>query len=154
MTSDAAEVRVYWRPGCHACSSLRVALGDAGVVADWHDIWQEPRARAFVRQVADGNETVPTLVVAGTAHVAPSPRRALDLIAEAAPHLVTHRRHWAPLRVVQWITVALPIVGSQALASAGHRSWSYAAMSVAVLTYWALRRLRARPVRRHPHGER
>nr|WP_205855853.1 hypothetical protein [Phytoactinopolyspora endophytica] len=35
------------------------------------DIWQDPRAAAFVRSVTDGNETVPTVVVAGQAMVNP-----------------------------------------------------------------------------------
>jgi glutaredoxin len=36
------------------------------------NIWDDPDAAAFVRSVADGNETVPTVVVGDRAMVNPS----------------------------------------------------------------------------------
>ncbi|MFF4803592.1 hypothetical protein ACFY1U_35305 [Streptomyces sp. NPDC001351] len=45
-------------------------------------------AAAFVRSVADGNETVPTVTVAGHAMVTPSKRQLLDTVCEHAPHLL------------------------------------------------------------------
>ncbi|GAB1694285.1 glutaredoxin domain-containing protein [Krasilnikovia sp. M28-CT-15] len=62
---------VYWRPSCPFCLRLRVAL--LGRRAHWVDIWRDPGAAAAVRAVADGNETVPTVIVAGVAHVNPNP---------------------------------------------------------------------------------
>jgi glutaredoxin len=38
-----------------------------------HDIWEEPEAAEFVRSVNDGAETVPTVVVDGTAYTNPPP---------------------------------------------------------------------------------
>lgn len=38
------------------------------------NIWRDPDAAAFVRSVAGGNETVPTVVIHGRPVVNPSPR--------------------------------------------------------------------------------
>src|ERR671910_557858 len=102
MSAEATTVEVYWRPGCGACRAMRVTLAEAGVAATWHNIWEDRDASAFVRSVASGNETVPTLLIDGRAHVAPSPRRALGEISRAAPHLVRRTNRWPPLRIVQW----------------------------------------------------
>lgn len=74
-----ADVTFFWRPGCGFCSSLRSALVREGLTLDEHDIWEEPDAAAFVRSVARGNETVPTVVVAGQALVNPPPSVVVDL---------------------------------------------------------------------------
>jgi mycoredoxin len=50
------------------------------------DIRKDPGAKAFVRSVADGNETVPTVVVAGRALVNPSKRQLIAAVQEQAPH--------------------------------------------------------------------
>jgi hypothetical protein len=39
----------------------------------WVDIWRDPAGAAAVREVNDGNETVPTVFVAGRPHVNPDP---------------------------------------------------------------------------------
>lgn len=62
---------VYWRPGCGFCSSLRRDLARRDIDAAWIDIWEDDDARAFVRSVARGHETVPTVVVHGQAMVNP-----------------------------------------------------------------------------------
>lgn len=64
MHETAGEsVTVYWRPGCGFCASLRRDLQHRGIEAAWINIWEDDEARAFVRSVARGNETVPTVVV-------------------------------------------------------------------------------------------
>ncbi|GGY86476.1 membrane protein [Streptomyces avidinii] len=64
---------VYWRAGCPYCLRLRLRLGrDAGRL-HWVDIWRDPAAAAAVREANDGNETVPTVVVAGRPHTNPDP---------------------------------------------------------------------------------
>lgn len=65
---------VYWRPGCPFCLRLRTTLGRTARRAHWVDIWRDPEGAAAVRAVADGNETVPTVILAGRAHVNPDPR--------------------------------------------------------------------------------
>lgn len=74
-------VVVYWRPGCAYCLRLRWALGRLARRATWVDIWSDDGAAAFVRGVNDGNETVPTVVVAESVHTNPDVawvRRALQ----------------------------------------------------------------------------
>lgn len=63
---------MYWRPGCGFCSRLRHGLARLGVTVREVDIWEDPDAAAFVRSVARGCETVPTVVVGSTALVNPS----------------------------------------------------------------------------------
>lgn len=81
MPTPAPEpVVFYWRPGCGFCSMLRGRLLAGGVALDERNIWEDDQAAAFVRGVANGNETVPTVVVAGAALVNPSPARVLELL--------------------------------------------------------------------------
>ncbi len=68
------EIVVYARPGCPFCLTLRAGLRRSGL-ADRINIWDDPAAAAFVRSVAGGNETVPTVVVGDVHLVNPSARR-------------------------------------------------------------------------------
>lgn len=70
--SNANQVTVYWRPGCPFCSLLRAGLRRHEVEFEQVNIWEDPEAAAFVRSVARGNETVPTVTVGDTALVNPS----------------------------------------------------------------------------------
>ncbi|WP_250291267.1 glutaredoxin domain-containing protein [Streptomyces atroolivaceus] len=65
---------VYWRAGCTYCLRLRLRLGRSARRMHWVDIWRDPAGAAVVREVNDGNETVPTVVVAGRPYVNPDPR--------------------------------------------------------------------------------
>ncbi len=69
------EVVVYTRPGCPFCFILRAGLRRSGLMFREVDIWEDPEAAAFVRSVAHGNETVPTVVVGDLAMVNPSARQ-------------------------------------------------------------------------------
>ncbi|MFH9734487.1 glutaredoxin domain-containing protein [Streptomyces sp. NPDC017260] len=64
---------VYWRPGCAYCLRLRFRLGRGARRLHWVDIWRDPEGAAVVRAANDGNETVPTLMVAGRPYVNPDP---------------------------------------------------------------------------------
>ncbi len=68
----------YWRPGCGFCAMLQRSLDSHGISYDALNIWDDPEAAAFVRSVADGNETVPTVVVGGRAMVNPSIQQVLE----------------------------------------------------------------------------
>jgi mycoredoxin len=82
-SSGAAEARrrseadgrpvVYWRPGCMYCIRLRLRLGTGAGRLHWVNIWRDPEAAALVREANDGNETVPTVFVAGRPHTNPDP---------------------------------------------------------------------------------
>ncbi|MET7899581.1 hypothetical protein [Streptomyces mirabilis] len=52
---------------------LRIRLGRSARQLHWVDIWRDPAGAAAVRAANDGNETVPTVVVAGGPHVNPDP---------------------------------------------------------------------------------
>jgi glutaredoxin len=64
---------VFWRPGCPYCMRLRLRLGRSARHAHWVNIWHDPAGAAVVRAANDGNETVPTVVVAGRPHTNPDP---------------------------------------------------------------------------------
>ncbi|GAA0445041.1 glutaredoxin domain-containing protein [Streptomyces sp. NPDC046215] len=64
---------VYWRAGCKYCLRLRFRLGRGARRLHWVDIWRDPAAATAVRAVNGGNETVPTVMVAGRPHVNPDP---------------------------------------------------------------------------------
>ncbi|MFI8192067.1 glutaredoxin domain-containing protein [Streptomyces sp. NPDC085946] len=64
---------VFWRPGCMYCLRLRVRLGRSARQAHWVDIWRDPAGAAAVRAANGGDETVPTVLVAGRPHVNPDP---------------------------------------------------------------------------------
>lgn len=67
-----ATAEVFWRPGCPYCMSLRQELQRSGTEATWRNIWEDDEARAFVRSVNNGNETVPTVRVGGKVATNPS----------------------------------------------------------------------------------
>lgn len=88
-------VTVYWRPGCGFCASLRRRLRRAGLATEERNIWSDPEAAAFVRSWADGNETVPTVDIAGTVLVNPSARQVVTLAGSAGvPLAVVGGRRW------------------------------------------------------------
>jgi len=53
-----------------------------------HNIWERADHAATVRSIADGNETVPTVVVGGVGLVNPSLDDVNAAVAEHAPHLL------------------------------------------------------------------
>ncbi len=67
------KVTLYWRPGCVFCLWLRLVLRWHHLTVHQVNIQADPDAAAFVRSVADGNETVPTVVVDGHPIVNPAP---------------------------------------------------------------------------------
>ena len=79
------EVVVYWRPGCPFCIKLRAQLRFSQLRYREVNIWESPEAAAYVRSVAGGNETVPTVNVAGLPLVNPSRRQLLAAASEHAP---------------------------------------------------------------------
>lgn len=65
-------VVIYWRPGCPHCARLRRRLkkaGSSGVT--WVNIWQDPDAAAYVRNVNKGDEVVLTVIINRRPHANP-----------------------------------------------------------------------------------
>jgi len=81
-------VEYYWRPGWPFCARLSSGLESAGIPVNEHNIWESPAAAETVRSVADGNETVPTVIVGPVGLVNPSVRQVQAALQEHAPHLL------------------------------------------------------------------
>ncbi|MEU6934735.1 glutaredoxin domain-containing protein [Streptomyces sp. NPDC046374] len=75
---------VFWRPGCAYCMRLRLRLGGRARRLHWVNIWTDPVGAAVVRAANDGNETVPTVVVAGRPHTNPDPAWVRELLSPTA----------------------------------------------------------------------
>lgn len=75
---------VFWRPGCKYCIRLRIRLGRSARQVHWVNIWRDPAGAAAVRAVNDGNETVPTVVVAGQPHTNPDPEWVREQLSPSA----------------------------------------------------------------------
>jgi len=81
-------VDFYTRRGCMISVGLARRLQRRGVPLRVHDIWADEDDAAFVRSVARGNETVPTVRIGDAVLVAPSTHAVLAALAEQAPHLL------------------------------------------------------------------
>lgn len=86
MTTEA--IHFYWRPGCGFCTMLRRGLDKAGIETVDHNIWEHPDDAAVVRHYANGNETVPTVVVGDVGMVNPSTKQLVTHLMQHAPHLL------------------------------------------------------------------
>jgi mycoredoxin len=78
-------ITVYWRPGCGFCGSLINGLKRLDVPFTAVNIWDNEEAAAFVRGVARGNETVPTVSVGTEAFVNPSVTQVIAAAAAIRP---------------------------------------------------------------------
>jgi mycoredoxin len=97
-------ITVFWRPGCPFCSSLLRGLDRSGLRYQRTNIWDDEDAATYVRSVAAGNETVPTVRIGDTALVNPSARQVLATVAEAAPdHLPPGYSPPQPGRIVHLV---------------------------------------------------
>lgn len=75
---------IFWRPGCKYCLRLRIRLGRRARQVHWVDIWRDPAAAAAVRAANDGNETVPTVIVAGQPYTNPDPAWVREQLSSSA----------------------------------------------------------------------
>jgi len=87
-TASSDHVDLYWRPGCGFCSMLQRKLDKLGIERREHNIWESDDDAAVVRDHANGNETVPTVVVGGRGFVNPSAGELVGYLAEHHPHLL------------------------------------------------------------------
>ncbi len=76
-------IEFYWRPGCPFCMMLERSLKKAKLPLDKRNIWDDPDAAAFVRSVANGNETVPTVKVGEAFMVNPSAKEVIAALESA-----------------------------------------------------------------------
>lgn len=78
-------ITVYWRPGCGFCAGLLRSLERSELTFERRNIWDSEEDAAFVRSVANGNETVPTVVIGDQALVNPTGDEVLTAVAAVAP---------------------------------------------------------------------
>jgi glutaredoxin-like protein len=76
----SAQITMYWRPGCGFCAALQRNLDRLEVSYEKVNIWDSPEAAEFVRSVARGNETVPTVTVGDKSMVNPSAQEVLEAV--------------------------------------------------------------------------
>ena len=88
MTEQIEAVDFYWRQGCGFCMALDRGLTKAGIPMNKLNIWDDPAHAATVRSLANGNETVPTVVVGSTSMVNPRVGQVIEALKAEAPHLV------------------------------------------------------------------
>ena len=88
MTEQVDAIDFYWRQGCGFCMALERNLNKAGIPLNKKNIWEDPLHADAVRSLANGNETVPTVVIGGTALVNPRMGQVVAALESEAPHLV------------------------------------------------------------------
>jgi glutaredoxin len=81
-------IDLYWRPGCGFCSMLQRKLDKLGIDRVEHNIWDDDADAAVVRRHANGNETVPTVVIGDVGFVNPSATELVEFLAERHPDLL------------------------------------------------------------------
>lgn len=85
---DHPQIDLYWRPGCGFCTMLQRRLDKLGIERVEHNIWDDPDDAAVVRRHANGNETVPTVVVGDTGFVNPSVDDLVGFLSTEHPELL------------------------------------------------------------------
>ncbi|MFV2038881.1 MAG: glutaredoxin family protein [Acidimicrobiales bacterium] len=88
VSESIEAVDFYWRQGCGFCMALSRGLNKAGIPMNKKNIWEDPNHADTVRAVANGSETVPTVVVGSTALVNPRVGQVIEALKVEAPHLV------------------------------------------------------------------
>ena len=86
--AHAERIDLYWRPGCGFCVMLQRKLDKFGIERVEHNIWDDPGDAEVVRQHANGNETVPTVVIGDRGFVNPSAGELVGYLAEHHPDLL------------------------------------------------------------------
>lgn len=78
---------VYWRPGSIRTMRLRLALRRAGIPSSaltWVDIWHDSEGAAYARDLNDGAEKVPTIILPdGSAVTRPDPKVVVESLEAA-----------------------------------------------------------------------
>lgn len=136
---------IYWRPGCPYCSALRRDLARQGVAATWRNIWEDDQARAFVRSVNHGNETVPTVRIGTRTFTNPTGSQVSLLLHGDRTQSgdLAIRGRLSARWVASWLPTIGLVVTSAIVARQGLLSLSWGIGLLAVAAWW-----RTRPLRR------
>ena len=141
--SSPTTAEVYGRPGCPYCSALRRDLERRGVPAVWRNIWADEEARAFVRSVNNGNETVPTVRVGSTTLTNPSGAQVTRLVGgDQQPTPPRTGGAGAARWIASWLPMIGFILAGLAVARQGQGPLSLGLGLLAVAAWWLTRPLR------------
>ncbi len=153
MTRQHAAITVYWRPGCPYCARLLADLDKVDLPIRKVNIWADPDAAATVRMLADGNETVPTVVVSGRGMVNPRAADVLDAVCDNSPDLLDGVDTAAVTSGPWWVGLLVTLaaaVGWFVLATGTPTTTYHFAPAVVVAAWPVRRRLRAGRALRGP----
>ena len=129
-------VTVYWRPGCSSCARMLRGLRANEVSFEEMNIWDDPTSAAMVGALADGNETVPTVVVDTVSLVNPSVATVLTAISGASAAGDQGSERLCQLRR---LTIGIVVTASLVVDLLGHHSLSWVLDGVAINVYVAWR---------------
>ena len=59
---ESPQIRMFGAPWCPDCQRAKQFLSEQRIAYEWNDIDQDERARAYVQQVNDGKQIIPTIV--------------------------------------------------------------------------------------------
>lgn len=131
---------VYGTRVCPMVPPVRALLKSANVTYDYVDIGQDDDAKAVVREINNGNESVPTLVFSdGTTMTEPSTRM-LRAELESRGYEVANR---SPLgQVLSWLrgSTSLLVGGALLVFGAFNGDWGSSSIGVTLLAACGLAR--------------
>jgi mycoredoxin len=108
VPTSTGRIVVYWRPGCWFCASLLRQLDRHGIAHDRVNIWEDDAAASFVRSVARGHETVPTVAVGPVVVINPDIHMVLSHAREhAADAIPESYQPPDPGRLRRWVAAWL-----------------------------------------------
>ncbi len=144
-----AYIEVYWRPKCSDCTNLRRGLSKLGIETLEHNIWDDPSAREYVRKVASGNETVPTVVIGDTNLINPTVDEVIDVIRRLYPEIPINGSERVPdndsrLAIFQWTVIAILVALSFYVEKLGFSAYSWGVDVVNILFWISFRTFRSR----------
>ncbi|KJF17611.1 glutaredoxin domain-containing protein [Acidithrix ferrooxidans] len=144
-----ANIEVYWRPGCPDCMYLRRGLSKLGIETLERNIWADPSAREYVRKVASGNETVPTVAIGDTNLINPTVEDVIEVIRQLIPGLLIKGSDSTPdndgrRAISQWIVIAILVALSFYVEKLGFTSYGWGVDVVSVLFWISFRTFRSR----------
>ena len=59
---ESPQIRMFGAPWCPDCQRAKQFLSEQRIAYEWNDIDQDESARAYVQQVNDGKQIIPTIV--------------------------------------------------------------------------------------------
>lgn len=128
---------------------LRRGLSELGIETLEHNIWADPSAREYVRKVASGNETVPTVAIGDTNLINPTVEDVIEVIRQLIPDLLTNGSDSTPdndgrRAIFQWTVIVILVALSFYVEELGFSAYSWGVDVVNILFWVIFRTFRSR----------